>query len=106
MIENISQLAPYLADEDKARELFEHLHWPDGLGFFAVSEVFMQGRVYPDAAEIGEHHPWPRNLVAWSAVPFRIWTIAVSRTQPELSDASAKLQLLARNGRHKVRHPI
>ena len=30
MIENISQLAPYLADEDKARELFERLRWPDG----------------------------------------------------------------------------
>ena len=30
MIENISQLAPYLADEGKARELFERLRWPDG----------------------------------------------------------------------------
>ncbi len=30
MIENLSQLAPYLADEDKARELFEKLRWPNG----------------------------------------------------------------------------
>lgn len=30
MIKNISQLAPYLADEDKARSLFESLRWPNG----------------------------------------------------------------------------
>ena len=30
MIKNLSQLAPYLADEDKARALFEKLRWPSG----------------------------------------------------------------------------
>lgn len=30
MINNISDLAPYLADEHKARELFEQLRWPEG----------------------------------------------------------------------------
>ena len=30
MIDNLSQLAPYLADENKCRELFERLRWPDG----------------------------------------------------------------------------
>ncbi len=30
MIENISQLAPYLADENKCRKFFERLRWPDG----------------------------------------------------------------------------
>lgn len=30
MIENIAQLAPYIADEDKAREMFERIRWPDG----------------------------------------------------------------------------
>lgn len=30
MIDNIAQLAPYIADEDKAREMFENIRWPEG----------------------------------------------------------------------------
>lgn len=30
MIKNFSDLAPYLGDEDKARELFERIRWPNG----------------------------------------------------------------------------
>ena len=30
MIDNIAQLAPYIGDEDKAREMFERIRWPNG----------------------------------------------------------------------------
>lgn len=30
MLNNITELAPYIADEDKARELFERIRWPNG----------------------------------------------------------------------------